>query len=610
MRRVIFLALLFLVVTSSSSAEDSYRLRVPDVEEYLTTIAILDETRIDDTYLVLALYNTLFWRYPNFHQTASFDLLRNASLVFRNYYSLSLSIFLDELTQANWNEWMVNAWLRENPQALNAADEIEFSNFRIGITRADLSGNGNNELLLEVREIRWETSDGYQSFNYVGYWILQPTLEGYHHILSPLRWYSGVRYGGSDGRTGIVHTLMIDDVNADGLNEWVVLEGNYFHRGFGECRRMRVLAWRDNSLFDLIDGRLSYCTGSSSMMEEISPNAEYTLTETEISQSHHRFDSWWCFWEQTTVFTWTGEYYTHQSTRQDFEDTFNCALRYAEEAMRSGDFENAIIAYEHALLLPDILREGTERYLDWQRRLNEEQRQYARLRLAIAYALTDQWEMALELVAELRSEQPASLLMERLFGALDQVNTSTELCMAVHEVFADLREDNNAWGRWDNFTDMFIHERVEDIRLRSDNFPPDPSRAGCDPIYVQDTDLPSEPTPDAVDEAEIITDPPFIMDRGNFHCGTTGELFCGFYEASHELALEMIEALQPEDFEREAGDGWGNFEFAVGYRRALALEALGRGDEALAEYVAIHEAVPESAWGILAALHFEVIDGE
>ena len=44
--------------------------------------------------------------------------------------------------------------------------------------------------------------------------------------------------------------------------------------------------------------------------------------------------------------------------------------------------------------------------------------------------------------------------------------------------------------------------------------------------------------------------------------------------------------------------------FALRYRRALALESLGRADEALAEYVAIYEAAPNSAWGMLAALHF------
>lgn len=41
------------------------------------------------------------------------------------------------------------------------------------------------------------------------------------------------------------------------------------------------------------------------------------------------------------------------------------------------------------------------------------------------------------------------------------------------------------------------------------------------------------------------------------------------------------------------------------YLRALALEALSRPDDVLAEYVAIYEAAPESAWGMLAGLHLE-----
>ena len=45
------------------------------------------------------------------------------------------------------------------------------------------------------------------------------------------------------------------------------------------------------------------------------------------------------------------------------------------------------------------------------------------------------------------------------------------------------------------------------------------------------------------------------------------------------------------------------FLLAVHYRRALILESLDRFDEALADYVAIYEAAPESAWGMLAALH-------
>jgi tetratricopeptide (TPR) repeat protein len=44
------------------------------------------------------------------------------------------------------------------------------------------------------------------------------------------------------------------------------------------------------------------------------------------------------------------------------------------------------------------------------------------------------------------------------------------------------------------------------------------------------------------------------------------------------------------------------------YLHALALEALNRPDDALAEYVALYQAAPDSAWGRLAALHFEPIN--
>ena len=46
------------------------------------------------------------------------------------------------------------------------------------------------------------------------------------------------------------------------------------------------------------------------------------------------------------------------------------------------------------------------------------------------------------------------------------------------------------------------------------------------------------------------------------------------------------------------------------YYYAMTLEALNRPDEALVEYVEIYEAAPESAWGMLAALHLEPVAGE
>ena len=46
----------------------------------------------------------------------------------------------------------------------------------------------------------------------------------------------------------------------------------------------------------------------------------------------------------------------------------------------------------------------------------------------------------------------------------------------------------------------------------------------------------------------------------------------------------------------------------IRYYRALAYEYLNRPDEALAEYITIYESAPESAWGMLARLHLDIVE--
>src|SRR5690606_6184319 len=123
-------------------------------------------------------------------------------------------------------------------------------------------------------------------------------------VPSPLNWYRDTWYRGADGRSGVVHTLRLEDINDDGLIEWVVLEGSYILRGHGECRQMRVLGWRGDALVDLMNGELRYCTVNASMLADVAPEVEFTFTATEIQQTQQRFDSWGCFWEQTTGFEW------------------------------------------------------------------------------------------------------------------------------------------------------------------------------------------------------------------------------------------------------------------------------------------------------------------
>jgi hypothetical protein len=73
-----------------------------------------------------------------------------------------------------------------------------------------------------------------------------------------------------------------------------------------------------------------------------------------------------------------------------------------------------------------------------------------------------------------------------------------------------------------------------------------------------------------------------------------------FAQVDFALALEILTTAlsQPEPRDPSLVE-------AFHYYRALTLEAVNRPDEAQTEYVAIYEAAPESAWGMLAALHLE-----
>ena len=83
-----------------------------------------------------------------------------------------------------------------------------------------------------------------------------------------------------------------------------------------------------------------------------------------------------------------------------------------------------------------------------------------------------------------------------------------------------------------------------------------------------------------------------------FSCGILGEDFCGFYREG-QTALNAVDTLLAAD-PPEVSDL--DFLLALRYHRATALIDLDRPEEALAEYVALFEDAPDSAWGMLARL--------
>jgi hypothetical protein len=87
------------------------------------------------------------------------------------------------------------------------------------------------------------------------------------------------------------------------------------------------------------------------------------------------------------------------------------------------------------------------------------------------------------------------------------------------------------------------------------------------------------------------------LPQNEYECSAAYQ-FCGFTYPSVEALPMLDNALEnpPEN----ADD---SFLLAVRYRRALILETGNRATDALADYTAVYEAAPESAWGKLALLH-------
>jgi len=98
-----------------------------------------------------------------------------------------------------------------------------------------------------------------------------------------------------------------------------------------------------------------------------------------------------------------------------------------------------------------------------------------------------------------------------------------------------------------------------------------------------------------------------IEERGVFSCGITGLYFCGFDEENPELAIQIIDTYtrDPEtaSIDAEPSLFYPNFTNAIAYRWALALEQLGRNDEALIAYQEL--SASDTIWGQMATLHLE-----
>lgn len=517
---------------------------------------------------------------------------------------------------APWTLALLRAGLAAHPADLSQDTAFEVGPLHVEAIAADFSGDGLPESLLHVAQ-----GDLRMSFLAVA----DPESPGGYALSAlplPYTVLAGREYPGGmptssmptgSMPTGTLETLRLDDLNADGRVEWAVMQT--WSGPDGQCSRFYLLALEDGQMVNVAPW-MGGC-------EEPGVTLHWSFDWPNVSLDMIDTSPWDCASYGGLMLKWIdGAWSTEHGGGFDGE-IFECFQTGAENALLNGDLPGAAAEYESALAAghrdPALL-------------------DYARARLALIDLLLGQAGAAADVLAS----GPASdgILAGFLRVVADAVAEEQEpyaVCRAAYDFIA---EANAAAGGGYPFGRVAIGG----VYL-SENAPPDPVLAGCDPGLAVTALLARSPlTPDAalqdhlaalnipVDRIEAVPDQagrwqvwlagldrPLILQQGAEGytrvaesasveprptdparlIARVGGLLADGRIADAQTVFETgaaeLRAANPADSVRQALDYW----------QAVILEANGQPDAALAAYGALADAASDSAWGRLAALHLE-----
>jgi hypothetical protein len=338
------------------------------------------------------------------------------------------------------------------------------------VTPADFQGDGIPELIVQVSR-EWPSADrsGYR-YRFEGFFTLHEGEAGVIHVSStplPYNLLPTVHWA-----TQRFTSLVLTDLNADDSPEWVVMTSST-NTGWGIgswSNGLFVLTWDGTQLITISPdnwGAVTYDPGDVHL-NYLNVDEDPAL---EIEERSSHSNSWGCHFEAVTLLDWspTDASYVLAEGRDEYPGTPNCQLMHAEQAMWQGDYAAAIPLYEQALSgMGEVLPET-----------DAEMWQYAQLRLALAYALTDQSEQANSMFEDLSNAVPASTGMEGLITTAAQHylpgHDAIALCSALHDFFPPSEDDITVLG-------FYVGRTLVDTEQLAINVTdgPDPQSAGCD----------------------------------------------------------------------------------------------------------------------------------
>ncbi len=454
----LLVALCSLGVVQAQDTPPEYKLRVPGADEYLQVIVTnadaLKKEFISPFYenSIEKITGAVFHLFPDVTQT-SFDKL------YDTYTTLEIGKE-DFYERDAWVKRMLERWIYDQQINLSQTAELEFKDFFVRVIPRDFDADGTDEYLLDITKgtrIDRRTNSCLES-EIVDYLVVKQSPDGYQFIETGLPWKGYAPNGRySFGNGGLVE-LRFEDVNADGLPEWVVLVGGEISggpgMGYADGGGLIVLGWRDNGLKYLIPSayqipRISdqittdffsaegHCGGPFPITVKWDFKNIDTDPSLEILQEQSYSDNWLCARTKTKVFDWSAQAdsYTYLETNINYaDDTQNCVQREAEEMMWAGNYTDAIPRFERALSLKthDLTQSDNFNYA---RSLN----QYLRARLALAYIMTEQGDKAMPLLENLWvepiEEKPIESFIATLRNALDNHSSPLLTCIDAYNGF-------------------------------------------------------------------------------------------------------------------------------------------------------------------------------
>jgi hypothetical protein len=594
MRYILFISLSLLFgLQIKAQTDDHFRLRMLTASEFLNELPDFNNIPLPDYqdtqlnqrtlgYVIEATEAEFLSQYEN---EADFVTLALAFEKFKLpiycYPIPRCTYLLPEINYAEWFKRIVESWMEENPTDLDDVDTLQFRDYTIYVEQRDFNADGKHEWLFDVVK-------GQTEIEYGQYLVVSRTEQGYQISSVPLGGTLSWWQHAIDEQP--LAERAFEDINADGLPEWVF---NWTRSGgglgsFSYSTHTVFLGWRNGEIVELGD-----FTSIDTTFENIDNDTALEVLTSPI----YNGDYWGCGYTEQSQYDWDGESYIEV---EPYITQSDCTARYAENAMWAWNFETAIEYYDA------FIKSHADNYQAFRdcivaneldcdyNKMNRDTLIYLhfQVRHILAHALLGHEATVSQLLDELAAE-PFHIDFAQVI--LDTNSTDAEtLCRTAYNYFA---ENHTILSQWEEYMRFYPGHTIRDDGTHTVyNKPIDPIRAGCDiRIFTNEpTPVPTlTPTPYptfAPATPDARSDEQIWIDTQNF--------YDAFRAENYDVALSIAQHAAPTD-DFVAGQ-WG-------YARAIALEALDLPEEALTEYLTLYNDMPDSVWGLLAAMHLEAV---